>query len=126
MINKNILQKKKIRMSPGLVIMGDDSCSRGRRFESRRRILDGNDIFHVDLLRKLNCLLEKSINKRKRGLGWPIQKERVCLIGIFIVLWTTFQSLWQQFFAQITHILGNFVKLSKYFILLVKSFLGNF
>ena len=113
-------------MSPGLVIMGDDSCSRGRRFESRRRILDGNDIFHVDLLRKLNCLLEKSINKRKRGLGWPIQKERVCLIGIFIVLWTTFQSLWQQFFAQITHILGNFVKLSKYFILLVKSFLGNF
>ena len=77
-------------MSPGLVIMGDDSCSRGRRFESRRRILDGNDIFHIDLLRKLNCLLEKSINKRKRGLGWPIQKERVCLIGILIVLWTTF------------------------------------
>ena len=27
--------------SPGLVVMGDDSCSRGCEFESRRRILDG-------------------------------------------------------------------------------------
>ena len=31
--------------SPGLVVMGGDSCSKGRGFESRRRILDGHDIF---------------------------------------------------------------------------------
>ena len=32
--------------SPGLVVMGDDSCSKGGGFESRRRILDGLlDIF---------------------------------------------------------------------------------
>ena len=28
--------------SPGLVVMGDDSCLRGHGFESRRRILDGH------------------------------------------------------------------------------------
>ena len=31
--------------SPGLVVMGDDSCLRGRGFKSRPRILDGYDIF---------------------------------------------------------------------------------
>ena len=36
--------------SPGLVVMGDDSCLKGRWFKSRRRILDGNDIFHIDFL----------------------------------------------------------------------------
>ena len=28
--------------SPGLEVMGDDSCSRGRGFESQCRILDGH------------------------------------------------------------------------------------
>ena len=33
------------------MVMGDNSCSEGRGFESRRRILDGHmDIFHIDLL----------------------------------------------------------------------------
>ena len=36
--------------SPGLVVMGGDSRSEGCGFESRRRILDGHDIFHIDLL----------------------------------------------------------------------------
>ena len=31
--------------SPGLVVMGGDSRSKGRGFESRRQILDGHDIF---------------------------------------------------------------------------------
>ena len=31
--------------SPGLVVMGGDSRSKGHEFESRRRILDGHDIF---------------------------------------------------------------------------------
>ena len=28
--------------TPGLVVMGDDSCLSGRGFESRRRLLDGH------------------------------------------------------------------------------------
>ena len=36
--------------SPGLVVMGGDLHSKGRGFESRRRVLDGHDIFHIDLL----------------------------------------------------------------------------
>ena len=28
--------------SPGLVVMGDDSCSRGHGFESQHQILDGH------------------------------------------------------------------------------------
>ena len=35
--------------SPGLVVMGDDSCSSGRWFESQRRIVNGH-YFHIDLL----------------------------------------------------------------------------
>ena len=36
---------KKKKMSPGLVVMGGDSCSEGCGFESQCRILDGHDIF---------------------------------------------------------------------------------
>ena len=36
--------------SPGLVVMGGDSRLKGRGFESWHRILDGHDIFHIDLL----------------------------------------------------------------------------
>ena len=39
--------------SPGLVVMGDDSRSRGHGFESQHHILDGQDIFPIDLLLKL-------------------------------------------------------------------------
>ena len=35
--------------SPGLVVMGGDSRSKGHGFESQRWILDGHDIFHIDL-----------------------------------------------------------------------------
>ena len=31
--------------SPGIVVMGGDSRSKGRGFESQCRILDGHDIF---------------------------------------------------------------------------------
>ena len=32
------------------MVMGDNSCSRGRGFESWHHIPDGRDIFHIDLL----------------------------------------------------------------------------
>ena len=48
---------KNVTRSPGLVFMGDDSCLRGRGFESRRHILDGDDIIHIDLVYKcIVCL----------------------------------------------------------------------
>ena len=34
--------KKKVARGVGLLVMGDDSCSRGRGFESRRHVLDGH------------------------------------------------------------------------------------
>ena len=46
--------------SHGLVVMGDDSCSRGRGFESWHRILDVHDIFHINLLLELYSLFEKT------------------------------------------------------------------
>ena len=36
--------------SPGLVVMGGDSRTKGRGFESQHQILDGHYIFHIDLL----------------------------------------------------------------------------
>ena len=34
----------------GLVVMGGGSRFKGRGFESQRHILDGHDIFHINLL----------------------------------------------------------------------------
>ena len=45
--------------------MGDDSCLRGRGFESRRCVLNGHDIFQIDLVEKLYCSFEKTNNKQK-------------------------------------------------------------
>jgi len=58
--------------------MGDDSCSKGRGFESQHCILDGHlDILHIDLMYKLYCLLEKTKNKQKEG-GVGLFKKASC------------------------------------------------
>ena len=49
--------------SCGLVVMGDDACSRGHEFESQRSALVGHDIFHIDLFLKSYCLFEKTKNE---------------------------------------------------------------
>ena len=49
---------------PGLVVMGDNSWSRGRGFESRHCILDGIEIFHIDV-----CLQRPKINEKEAGVG---------------------------------------------------------
>ena len=51
--------------SPGLVVMGRDSCYKGHGFKSRHRILDGH-FSHCNV-----CLKRPKINE-KRGRGWPI------------------------------------------------------
>ena len=60
--------------SPGIVVMGDDSCSRGRGFKYHHRILDRH---FVTLISSMNCTFAwKDIeNNRKRGRGWPIKKR---------------------------------------------------
>ena len=57
--------------SPGLVVMGGDSCSEGCGFESQCHILDGH-FSHLFVEKLYSCLFEKNENKRKRGRGWPI------------------------------------------------------
>ena len=39
--------------SPGLVVMGDDSCLRGCEFESRHHKLDGHNIFSRSFVVKI-------------------------------------------------------------------------
>ena len=64
------LQKQFFGGSPGLVVMGDDSCSRVRMFESRRHILDGHDFFTWICCKKcIVCLKWTKINKKRPGLA---------------------------------------------------------
>ena len=50
------------------MVMGRDSRSNGRRFESRHHILDGH-FSHIFVV-KLYCLFEKTeINKKEAGVG---------------------------------------------------------
>ena len=59
--------------SPGLVVMGGDSCSKSREFKSWHRILDGR-FFHLFVVKIIMCVW-KDENKWKRGRGWPIKKH---------------------------------------------------
>ena len=43
------------------MVMVDDSCSRGHGFESRHHLLEGHNIL-IDLLLKLYCMFEKTVN----------------------------------------------------------------
>ena len=58
------------------MVMGDDSCSKGRGFESRRRILDGHFFTLICCKNCNNVCLKKTENKQKRGRGWPILKKK--------------------------------------------------
>ena len=55
--------------SPGLVVMGGDSCSEGRGFESQHHILCGN-FSHIFVVKICNvCLKRPKINKKRPGLA---------------------------------------------------------
>ena len=62
--------------SPGLVVMGDDSCSTGRGFEFQHRILNGHFVTLIYCKIVLFEKTEKTKNKRKRGLVWPFLKKK--------------------------------------------------
>ena len=56
--------------SPGLVVMGGDSCSDDRGFESWHHILDGH-FFPLICCKICNdvCLIRPKINDKEAGVG---------------------------------------------------------
>ena len=70
------------------MVLGGDSCSEGRGFESWHHILDAGHFSHI-FVSKIVLMFEwKDDNKQKRGRGWPIfQQFRLKLkyIHLFIV-----------------------------------------
>ena len=62
--------------SPGLVVMGGDSCSKGCGFESRHRIRMDGHFFTYICCKNCNDACLKSLKiKGKSGRGWPIYKK---------------------------------------------------
>ena len=61
--------------SPGLVVMGRDSCSKGRGFESRHSILDGHFFTYI-CCKNCNegCLKRPKIDEKEAGVG-PFIKQ---------------------------------------------------
>ena len=57
--------------SPGLVVMGDDSGSKGREFESRCHIQDGNFFALICCQNCIVCLKRLKINE-KEARDWTI------------------------------------------------------
>ena len=45
--------------SPGLVVMGGDSCSKDCEFESRHHILEGHFFTYLFVVKSVMCLLKK-------------------------------------------------------------------
>ena len=61
--------------SPGLVVMGVDSRSKGRGFESQRRILDGHFFTLICCKNCIVCLKRPKINKKEAGVGPNLKKR---------------------------------------------------
>ena len=59
------------------MVMGRDSRSKGRGFESRHRILDGH-FSHIFVVKNCNevCLKKLKINEKEAGVG-PFLKKTV-------------------------------------------------
>ena len=61
--------KKRKGGSPGLVVMGRDSRSKGHGFESRHRILDGHFFKYICCKNCYVCLKRPKINEKEAGVG---------------------------------------------------------
>ena len=64
--------------SPGLVVMGVDSRSKGRGFESQRRILDGHFFTLICCKNCIVCLKRPKINEKEAGVGPIFKKQYNC------------------------------------------------
>ena len=60
---------------PGLVVMGDDSCSNGRGFKSRHHILDGYFFTLICCKYFIVCLNRPKINEKRPGLAHSFFKK---------------------------------------------------
>ena len=60
--------------SPGLVAMGDDTCSRGCGFKSQHQVLDGYFFTLICCKNCIVCLFEKTENKQKEAGYGPFKK----------------------------------------------------
>ena len=58
------------------MVMGRDSCSKGRGFESRHSILDGHFFTYI-CCKNCNVCLKRPKNKQKRCRGWPIFIKKI-------------------------------------------------
>ena len=65
---------------PWSSVMGGDSCSKGREFESRHYILDGHFFTYLFVVKFVMCVW-KDKNKWKRDRCWPIKKSFVIKIS---------------------------------------------
>ena len=76
----NHLTQAKIYGSPGLVVMGGDSCSEGCGFKSQHRMLDGHFFTYI-CWKNCNdvCLKRPKINDT-RGRGWVIFYQKITLM----------------------------------------------
>ena len=61
--------------SPGVVVMGGDSCYEGHGFESRQHILDEHFFTYVCCKKRNDVWLKRQKINDKIGLGWPIYKK---------------------------------------------------
>ena len=68
---------------PGQVVMGGDSCSEGRGFESWHRILDGHNIFsHIFVVRIVIFVLKRQNKTKKRPRMDHFYKKRHYVVVI--------------------------------------------
>ena len=67
------------------MVIGDDSCSKGRGFESRRRILDGLTFFTLICCKNCIdvCLKRPKINEKRPGLAHFFKKKPLARLGLF-------------------------------------------
>ena len=72
--------------SPGLAVMGGDSRSKGRWFESRRRILDGHEFFFALICCK-NCIvcMKRPNRDEKEARDGPFKKRWIAMVVAMVV-----------------------------------------
>ena len=67
--------------SPGLVVEGGDSCSKGRGFKSQQRALNGYYLTFI-CCKDFNICLKRR-KSTKRGWGSPSEKYPDCNLEMF-------------------------------------------
>ena len=73
----NYEEKSFMEHDPGLVVMGGDSCSKGRGFKSWHCILDGHNFTYIFCENCNNvCFKRLKINDKEAGVGQFLEKNK--------------------------------------------------